>query len=46
MAAGLRHTAKLGTLKKALEEAGDLGLPFTKGPFVIETADAMGEETQ
>ena len=36
---------KLGTHKKALEEAGDQGLPFTKEPLVFETTGAMGEET-
>ena len=46
VAAAVRHTVKLGTHKKALEEAGDRGLPFTKGPLVFETTGAMGEETQ
>ena len=46
VAAAVRHTVKLGTHKKALEEAGDQGLPFTKGPLVFETTGAMGEETQ
>ena len=42
VAAAVRHTVKLGTLK----EAGDQGLPFTKGPLVFETTGAMEEETQ
>ena len=42
VAAAVRHTAKLGTHKKALEEAGDQGLPFVKGPQVFETTGAMG----
>ena len=46
VAAAVRHTVKLGTHKKALEEGGDQGLPFTKGPLVFETAGAMGEEPQ
>ena len=46
MAAAVRHTVKLGTHKRALGEAGDQGLPFTKGPLVFETTGAMGEETQ
>ena len=46
VAAAVRHTVKLGTHKKALEEAGDQGLPFTEGPLVFETTGAMGEETQ
>ena len=46
MSLSLRHTVKLGTHKKALEEAGDQGLPFTKGPLFFETTGAMGEETQ
>ena len=46
VAAAVQHTVKLGTHKKALEEAGDQGLPFTKGPLVFETTDAMEEETQ
>ena len=37
---------KLGIHKRALEEAGDQGLPFIKGPLVFETTGAMGEETQ
>ena len=37
VAAALRHKAKLGTYKKALEEAGDQGFPFTKGPLALET---------
>ena len=45
-AAAVWHTVKLGTQKKALEEAGDQGLPLTKGPLVFETTGAMGEETQ
>ena len=48
MAAAVRHTVKLGThkCKRPLEEAGDQGLAFTKGPLVFETKDTMGEETQ
>ena len=46
VAAAVRHTVKLGTHKKALEEAGDQGLPFTRRPLVFETTGAMGEETQ
>ena len=46
MAAAVRHTVKLGTHKKALEEARDQGLPFTNGPLVFETTGALGEETQ
>ena len=46
VAAAVRHTVKLGTHKSALEEAGDQGLPFTKGPLVLVTTGAMGEETQ
>ena len=46
VAAAVRHTVKLGTHKRALEEAGDQGLLFTKGPLVFETTGAMGEETQ
>ena len=46
MAAAVRHTVKLGTHKTALEEAGDQGLPFTKGPLVFETTCRLGEETQ
>ena len=46
MAAAVRHTVKLGAHKKALEEAGDRGLPFTKEPLVFETTGAMGDETQ
>ena len=42
MAAAVRHMVKLGTHKKALEEAGDQGLPFTKGPLAFETTGAMG----
>ena len=42
MAAAVRHTVKLGTHKNALEEAGDQGFPFTKGPLVFETTGAMG----
>ena len=41
VAAAVRHTVKLETHKKALEEAGD-----PKGPLVFETTGAMGEETQ
>ena len=43
MAAAVRHTVKLRTHKKALEEGG---LPFTKGPLVFETTGAMVEETR
>ena len=39
MAAAVRHTDKLGTHNRALEEAGDQGLPFTKGPLVFETTE-------
>ena len=46
VAAAGRHTIKLGTHKKALQEAGDQGLPSTKGPLVFGTTGAMGEETQ
>ena len=46
MAAAVRHTVKLWTHKKALEEARDQGLPFTKGTLVFETTGAIGEETQ
>ena len=46
MAAAVWHTVKLGTHKKALEEAEDQGLPFTKRPLAFETTGAMGEETQ
>ena len=46
VAAAVRHTVKLGTHKKALEEAGDQGFPFTKAPLVFETTGAIGEETQ
>ena len=48
VAAALWHKAKLGTHTRALEEAGDQGLPFTKGSLVFETTGAMvmGEETQ
>ena len=46
VAAALRHKVKLGTHKRALEEAGDQGLSFMKGPLVFETTGAMGEETQ
>ena len=46
MAAALRHTIKLGTHTRALEEAGDQGLAFTKGFLVFETTRAMGEERQ
>ena len=46
VAAAVWHTVKLGTHTKALEEAGDQDLPFTKGPLVFETTGAMGEETQ
>ena len=46
VAAAVRHTVKLGSHKNALEEAGDQGLPFTKGPLVFETTGAMEEETQ
>ena len=46
MAAAVRHTVKLGTHKRALEQAGDQDLPFTKGPLVFETTGTMGEETQ
>ena len=42
VAAAVRHTVKLGTQKRALEEAGDQGLPFTKGPLVFETAGTIG----
>ena len=35
-----------GTHKKALEEAGNQGLPFTKGPLVFEKTGAMREELQ
>ena len=45
MTAAVRHTVKVGTPKKALEEAGDQGLPFTKRPLVFETTGTMGEET-
>ena len=45
VAAAVRHRVKLGTHKKALEEAGDQSLPFTKGPLVFETTGAMEEET-
>ena len=44
--AAVRHTVKLGTHNRALEEADDQVLPFTKGPLVFETTGAMGEETQ
>ena len=46
VAAAVRHTVKLGTHKRALEEAGEQGPPFTKGPLLFETIGAMGEETQ
>ena len=46
VAAAVRHTVKLGTHKRALEEAGDQGLLFMKGPLVFETTGAMGEGTQ
>ena len=46
VAAAVRHTVKLGTHKKALEEAGVQGLLFTEGPLVFETTGAMGEETE
>ena len=46
VAAAVRHTVKLGTHKRVLEEAGDQGLPFTKGPLVFEATGAMGEEPQ
>ena len=32
VAAAVWHTVKLGTHTRALEEAGDQGLSFTKGP--------------
>ena len=40
-AAAVQHTVKLGTHKRALEEAGAQSLPFTKGPLVFETTGAM-----
>ena len=43
--AAVRQMVKLGTHKRALEEAGDQGLPFMEGPLVFETTGAMGEET-
>ena len=46
MAAAVRHTVKLGTHKKALEEAGDQGPCFTTGPLVFETTGAMGGDRQ
>ena len=46
MAAAVRHMVKLGSHKRALEEAGDQGLPFTKGPLVFETTGAIREVTQ
>ena len=46
VAAAPRYNVKLGTHKRALEEAGDQGFPFTKGPLVFETKAAMGEDTQ
>ena len=46
MAAAVRHTVKLGTHKRALEETGDQGLPFRKGSLVLERFGAMVEETQ
>ena len=35
----------MGTHKRALEEARDQGLPFTKGPLVFETTRDMGKVT-
>ena len=35
MAAAVWHTVELGTHKRALEEAGDQGLPLTKGTLVF-----------
>ena len=43
--AAVRHTGKSRTHKRALEEAADQGIPFTKGPLVFDKAGAMGEET-
>ena len=46
VAAAVQHTFKLGTHERALEEAGDQCLPFTKDPLVVETTGAIGAETQ
>ena len=41
VAAAVWHTVKLGTHKRAREEAEDQDLPFTKGPLVYQTTGAM-----
>ena len=46
MTAAVRHTVKPEAHKKALEEARDQGLAFTKGLLFFETTGAMGEGTQ
>ena len=43
VAAAVRHTVKLGTHKRALEEAGDQGVPFMKGPLVGGATDTVGD---
>ena len=42
VAAAIWHTVKLGKRRRALEEAGDQGLPSTKGPLVVETIGPLG----